>query len=126
MMLVPSEEAYVQFFRAQAGGRLPVFRGQQSGCGFGDFLRGILQRVAPIFLRGASAFLGGMNEARDRGSSWKDSAKAGLAPAAGATLRGAQRLIETEQEGRGKKRRHKKVYKRRHPVHKAKVAKFNF
>ena len=75
---------YCKYYASQAGGELPVFRGGQHGAGLGDVLRGILRFIAPIALRGISAFANSTMQAREQGATFKDAALGALRPTLGA------------------------------------------
>ena len=73
----PQTALYLQYYKNQAGGNLPVFSGArrgQYGAGLGDILRGIFRTVLPIAIRGAASFLGTTLKSHDSGSTWKNAA----------------------------------------------------
>ena len=73
----PQTALYIQYYKNQAGGNLPVFSGArrgQYGAGLGDILRGIFRTVLPIAIRGAASFLGTTLKSHDSGSTWKNAA----------------------------------------------------
>lgn len=117
--MTDKSDLYVRYFLGgQTGGGsvgdMPVFRGQrdyQQGAGFGDFFRGLLRVILPVAVRGAATFLGETSRAHDSGMSLGDAAKSALRPTAGVVLSGASEAIQRRMQGRGRKRKHKKVYK---------------
>jgi len=47
---------YTEYYQAQLGGNIPVFRGgTQRGAGLGDILRGIFRFFMPIVSKGAQS-----------------------------------------------------------------------
>jgi hypothetical protein len=92
--------AYSKYYNSQLGGEIPVFRGGQHGAGLGDILRGLFRFLAPIALRGMSAFASSTLQAHDRGVPLKDAAKGALRPALGAIVSAAQGAVR-QQTGSG-------------------------
>jgi hypothetical protein len=81
VIMDPRQAAYYQYYVAQRGGQLPVFRGgRQGGEGLGDFFRGILRFIAPIALRGLTTFAGKTLDAHQQGASLADAAKSAIKP----------------------------------------------
>jgi hypothetical protein len=97
--------AYCRYYHAQSGGEIPVFRGgRQSGEGLGDILRGIFRFIAPLALRGISAFAGHTLDAHQKGATLKDAAKSALTPTLNSVASGfAERFNRgtNEQTGSG-------------------------
>lgn len=111
-----------------------MFRGGfQSGEGLGDFFRGLLRHIAPIALRGISAFAGRTLDAHQKGSTLKDAAKQALLPTLHSVLKPTANAVvnsfnehlrphpnKPEQTGSGKlkhpntvgKAKRRKVYKK--------------
>lgn len=90
--------AYCRYYQAQSGGEIPVFRGgRQSGEGLGDILRGIFRFIAPLALRGISAFAGHTLDAHQKGATLKDAAKSALNPTLNCVASG---FAEQLQRGR--------------------------
>ena len=112
---------YLNYYKAQSGGRLSGFVGNkgQTGAGLGDILRGIFRTIFPIAARGANAFLSETLKARDGGVSWGEAAKAALAPATREVASGAlseiAKRVNSNQTGSGRKhrRRSRRVARRK-------------
>ena len=101
----PQTNIYLRYYTDQCGGRLDTFSGARSGqhgAGLGDILRGIFRTVLPIAAHGATAFLKQTLDGKANGTSWKDSARAAIAPAAQQML--GQALTKISQSGRGKRK----------------------
>lgn len=98
--------AYCRYYQAQSGGGdIPVFRGgRQSGEGLGDILRGIFRFIAPLALRGISAFAGHTLDAHQKGATLKDAAKSAINPTLSSVASGFAEQFErkkNEQAGSG-------------------------
>jgi hypothetical protein len=102
--------AYCRYYHAQSGGEIPVFRGgRQSGEGLGDILRGIFRFIAPLALRGISAFAGHTLDAHQKGATLKDAAKSALTPTLNSVASGFAEQFNrgrNEQTGSGMAVRH--------------------
>ena len=74
---------YCSYYTSQLGGQqFRVFRGGlQSGAGLGDILRGLFRFLAPVALRGLSAFAGNTLSAHQAGMPLSAAAKSALGPA---------------------------------------------
>ena len=130
-------QKYVALFqhRLQSGGGLyddyPVFQGvryYQHGSGFGDILRGIFRFILPVAIQAAHTFLGETMKARESGSDWKTSAKAGLMPAATGALTQTVEKMQEAQTGSGRGRRRSKKHKQYKKAKRARIdySKWNF
>ena len=77
---------YLKYYQGQVGGAadFPVFVGGQHGEGLGDFFRSVLRFIAPIALRGLSAFTSTTLRAHEGGATLKDAARSAIAPSLGA------------------------------------------
>ena len=106
-------EVYVKHYKNQAGGRLPVFRGQE-GAGLGDFLRGMFRRVAPYIMpalsSAASSFITNASGGLSEGRTLKESMKGAIQPAMFSSLASVGERMRS-QEGSGRKRRRTKSKK---------------
>ena len=99
--MAPSS-AYCEYYTKQYGGELPVFRGGQHGAGLGDILRSVWRWIAPIALRGLSAFTSKTMEAHEKGASLKDAAKSAIGPSLGAMAQSfAANMQPAQQTGSG-------------------------
>ena len=91
---------YLNYYKAQSGGRLSGFVGNrsssQTGAGLGDILRGIFRTIFPIAARGVSTFLYETLKAKDGGSDWGSAAKAAFAPATKEVASGALSEISND------------------------------
>jgi hypothetical protein len=92
---------YLKYYQGQVGGAdFPVFVGGQHGEGLGDFFRSVLRFIAPIALRGLSAFTSTTLRAHEGGATLKDAARSAIAPSLGA-MASAVSSSFGKQEGSG-------------------------
>ena len=104
---------YLNYYKAQSGGRLSGFVGNrsssQTGAGLGDILRGIFRTIFPIAARCVSTFLNETLKAKDGGSDWGSAAKAAIAPATKEVASGAlseiSKRLSNNQNGSGRRGR---------------------
>ena len=90
---------YTEYYRAQLGGNIPVFRGGlQRGAGLGDVLRGIFRWFAPVAARGVSTFANNAINNATSGMPLLQAARKAVAPAisaaAGAAGPHVQGIVE--------------------------------
>ena len=103
-------DSYIEHYRAQVGGKLPVFRGSpfQRGEGLGDIFRAVLRFLLPVASTAATTFIKGTADELNQGATLKDAAKGAL----GDTLRsGVGRAVERLTTGKGRSKRKKTTSK---------------
>lgn len=72
---------FSQYYRAQRGGEIPVFRGgRQTGAGLGDILKGFFRFLMPVALRGIQAFAGNTLAGARAGMPLAAAAKSAIMP----------------------------------------------
>ena len=98
---MPSSNPYLKFYQSQGGGSLdmPVFVGGQHGEGIGDFFRSVLRFIAPIALRGLSAFASNTMRAHEGGASLKDAARSAIGPSLGAMASSLSGSMNQQPQG---------------------------
>jgi hypothetical protein len=89
---------YLQYYKRQYGGEIPVFRGGQHGDGLGDWLRGALRWLMPVAFRGLTTFGARAADAHNSGQSMTDAMKTAIRPALSAA---AQDALARAQGGSG-------------------------
>jgi hypothetical protein len=94
---------YLKYYQGQVGGGadFPVFVGGQHGEGLGDFFRSVLRFIAPIALRGLSAFTSTTLRAHEGGATLKDAARSAIGPSLGAMATAVSSSLGKKQEGSG-------------------------
>ena len=109
--------AYATLFKSEiAAPLIAVFHAvarYKRGRWFGDFFRGLVQRIIPIALNVCTSALSPMRDAHEQGASFKDSLISPVRPATKAAIHGAHSPIDKAQHGTGhnRGRKHKTVYK---------------
>lgn len=99
-----SSPDYRAYYTSQMGGEIRVFRGGlQTGAGLGDILRGVFRFIAPIALRGVSAFATNTLAGTQAGLPLALAARAALGPTisavAGGVIPSMQRFVNAVAPG---------------------------